>query len=137
MSVTEMYIRTVFIDFVLGLLNMDPIKRWSPQQAKLHPFITGERFNGHWEVRLMSELINDVKLTLFPFSQRKCLATARQTTLDRLRPEVRQTRHLPSLDRKRNMAHSVLMKGQGLRDRMLRRTLIISKFIVVLFRYLF
>ena len=45
-----MYIRTVFIDFVQGLLNMDPIKRWSPQQAKLHPFITGERFTGHWEV---------------------------------------------------------------------------------------
>lgn len=48
----EMYIRTVFIDFVQGLLNMDPIKRWSPQQAKLHPFITGERFTGHWEVGL-------------------------------------------------------------------------------------
>ena len=49
-SSTEMYIRTVFIDFVQGLLNMDPIKRWSPQQAKLHPFITGERFTGHWGV---------------------------------------------------------------------------------------
>lgn len=47
---TEIYIRTVFIDFVQGLLNMDPIKRWSPQQAKMHPFITGERFTGHWEV---------------------------------------------------------------------------------------
>lgn len=46
-----MTLRTSFIDFVTGLLNMDPIKRWSPQQAKQHPFITGEKFEGHWEVR--------------------------------------------------------------------------------------
>lgn len=43
-------LRASFIDFVTGLLNMDPIKRWSPQQAKQHPFITGEKFEGHWEV---------------------------------------------------------------------------------------
>lgn len=45
-----MTLRASFIDFVTGLLNMDPIKRWSPQQAKMHPFITGEKFAGHWEV---------------------------------------------------------------------------------------
>lgn len=45
-----MALRASFIDFVTGLLNMDPIKRWSPQQAKMHPFITGEKFAGHWEV---------------------------------------------------------------------------------------
>ncbi|KAI9361470.1 kinase-like domain-containing protein [Pilaira anomala] len=27
-----------------GLLNLNPIERWSPQQAKKHPFITGEPF---------------------------------------------------------------------------------------------
>lgn len=27
-----------------GLLNLNPIERWSPQQAKQHPFITGETF---------------------------------------------------------------------------------------------
>ncbi|KDN49201.1 kinase-like protein, partial [Tilletiaria anomala UBC 951] len=36
--------RTSFIDFVSGLLNMDPLERWTPQQAKLHPFITGDKF---------------------------------------------------------------------------------------------
>jgi dual specificity protein kinase YAK1 len=51
-NLPEMTLRTSFIDFVTGLLNMDPIKRWSPQQAKQHPFITGEKFEGHWEVRL-------------------------------------------------------------------------------------
>ncbi|PWN41835.1 kinase-like protein [Ceraceosorus guamensis] len=40
----EMANRTSFIDFVTGLLSMDPAQRWTPQQAKLHPFITGERF---------------------------------------------------------------------------------------------
>lgn len=34
--------RRAFVDFVQGLLNLNPIERWSPQQAKLHPFITGE-----------------------------------------------------------------------------------------------
>jgi serine/threonine protein kinase len=47
-----MSLRQSFIDFVTGLLNMDPIKRWSPQQAKQHPFITGEKFEGHWEVSI-------------------------------------------------------------------------------------
>ncbi|KAI8971757.1 kinase-like domain-containing protein [Mycotypha africana] len=36
--------RLAFIDFLQGLLNLNPIERWSPQQAKKHPFITGEEF---------------------------------------------------------------------------------------------
>ena len=35
-----------FIDFVRGLLNINPLERWSPQQAKLHPFITQQKFTG-------------------------------------------------------------------------------------------
>nr|CAG8579112.1 7095_t:CDS:2 [Entrophospora candida] len=42
----EMQNRLAFIDFVQGLLNLNPIERWSPQQAKLHPFITGEKLTG-------------------------------------------------------------------------------------------
>lgn len=42
----EMANRTAFIDFVRGLLNINPIERWSPQQAKLHPFITQQKFIG-------------------------------------------------------------------------------------------
>ncbi|PQE16726.1 hypothetical protein CJF30_00003440 [Rutstroemia sp. NJR-2017a BBW] len=33
-------------DFVRGLLNINPLERWSPQQAKLHPFITQQKFTG-------------------------------------------------------------------------------------------
>ena len=34
--------RASFIDFVTGLLNMDPVRRWTPQQAKLHPFVLNQ-----------------------------------------------------------------------------------------------
>ena len=46
----EMNNRMSFIDFVQGLLNMNPIERWSPQQARLHPFITGEKWTKPWTV---------------------------------------------------------------------------------------
>ncbi|KAI1425946.1 kinase-like domain-containing protein [Xylaria sp. FL1777] len=42
----EMSNRTAFIDFVRGLLTISPLERWSPQQAKLHPFITQQKFTG-------------------------------------------------------------------------------------------
>ncbi|EKM54418.1 uncharacterized protein PHACADRAFT_258251 [Phanerochaete carnosa HHB-10118-sp] len=45
----EMNNRAAFIDFVQGLLNMDPIQRWTPQQARLHPFITGEKWTKPWQ----------------------------------------------------------------------------------------
>ncbi|WVR07762.1 hypothetical protein IAU60_004805 [Kwoniella sp. DSM 27419] len=45
----EMSMRRSFVDFAEGLLNMDPIKRWSPQQAAKHPFITGDKFTGPFQ----------------------------------------------------------------------------------------
>ncbi|KAF9189694.1 Homeodomain-interacting protein kinase 3 [Haplosporangium sp. Z 11] len=44
----EMATRASFINFLQGLLNLNPIERWSPHQAKLHPFITGEPFTGNF-----------------------------------------------------------------------------------------
>lgn len=38
--------RQSFIDFVRGLLNINPLERWTPQQAKLHPFITQTKMTG-------------------------------------------------------------------------------------------
>lgn len=38
--------REAFIDFVHGLLNINPLERWSPQQARTHPFITQQKFVG-------------------------------------------------------------------------------------------
>ncbi|KAH9485119.1 Serine/threonine-protein kinase ppk15 [Psilocybe cubensis] len=41
----ELNNRAAFIDFCQGLLNLNPVTRWTPQQARLHPFITGEKFS--------------------------------------------------------------------------------------------
>ncbi|KAJ7217860.1 hypothetical protein GGX14DRAFT_561219 [Mycena pura] len=40
----ELNNRASFIDFCQGLLDLNPVTRWTPQQARLHPFITGEKF---------------------------------------------------------------------------------------------
>ncbi|KAG5400103.1 hypothetical protein IGI04_014710 [Brassica rapa subsp. trilocularis] len=40
----ETQIRLALIDFLRGLVEFDPTKRWSPSQAAKHPFITGEPF---------------------------------------------------------------------------------------------
>ncbi|KAF8894025.1 kinase-like domain-containing protein [Infundibulicybe gibba] len=41
----ELNNRASFIDFCQGLLNLNPVTRWTPQQARLHPFITGEKWS--------------------------------------------------------------------------------------------
>jgi dual specificity protein kinase YAK1 len=46
----EMGQRRAFINFVEGLLHLDPIKRWTPLQASKHPFITGEKYTAPYEV---------------------------------------------------------------------------------------
>src|SRR3954463_2336205 len=38
--------RTAFIDFAQGLLNLNPLERWTPLQARQHPFITQQKFTG-------------------------------------------------------------------------------------------
>ncbi|GAB4833058.1 dual specificity protein kinase yak1 [Ancistrocladus abbreviatus] len=42
--VKERQIRLALIDFLKGLVEFDPAKRWSPFQASKHPFVTGEPF---------------------------------------------------------------------------------------------
>ncbi|BAT75233.1 Dual specificity protein [Vigna angularis] len=42
--VKESQIRLALIDFLKGLVELDPSKRWSPVQASKHPFVTGEPF---------------------------------------------------------------------------------------------
>ncbi|KAJ3102616.1 dual specificity protein kinase yak1 [Phlyctochytrium planicorne] len=42
----EMQNRQALVDFLSGLLQLNPLERWSPQQAKMHPFLTGEKFTG-------------------------------------------------------------------------------------------
>lgn len=42
----EMQNRLAFVDFVRGLLNLNPFERWTPHQAAGHPFITEQPFKG-------------------------------------------------------------------------------------------
>ncbi|XP_059667451.1 dual specificity protein kinase YAK1 homolog isoform X2 [Cornus florida] len=42
--IKESQIRLALIDFLRGLVEFDPSKRWSPLQASKHPFVTGEPF---------------------------------------------------------------------------------------------
>ncbi|KAK5772812.1 dual specificity protein kinase YAK1 homolog [Gossypium arboreum] len=42
--IKEAQIRLALIDFLRGLVEFDPAKRWSPFQASKHPFVTGEPF---------------------------------------------------------------------------------------------
>ncbi|KAK7204705.1 kinase-like domain-containing protein [Myxozyma melibiosi] len=39
----EMQNRVAFIDFVQRLLNMNPVERWTPQQAKQHHFVAPQK----------------------------------------------------------------------------------------------
>ncbi|KDQ57795.1 hypothetical protein JAAARDRAFT_130674 [Jaapia argillacea MUCL 33604] len=45
----ELNNRASFIDFCQGLLNLNPLERWTPQQARMHPFITGEKWTKPWQ----------------------------------------------------------------------------------------
>ncbi|KAI9073823.1 hypothetical protein K1719_044225 [Acacia pycnantha] len=45
----ESQIRLALIDFLRGLVEFDPAKRWSPFQASRHPFVTGEPFTHPYE----------------------------------------------------------------------------------------
>ncbi|KAD4584138.1 hypothetical protein E3N88_21739 [Mikania micrantha] len=40
----ECQMRLSLLDFLKGLVEFDPAKRWSPLQASKHPFVTGEPF---------------------------------------------------------------------------------------------
>ena len=44
----ELAQRMSFLDWLQGLLRLDPDLRWTPSQAAQHPFITGEPFSGAW-----------------------------------------------------------------------------------------
>lgn len=40
--------RDCLIHFLAGVLNINPLERWTPQQASMHPFVTQQPFNGEW-----------------------------------------------------------------------------------------
>jgi dual specificity protein kinase YAK1 len=45
---TEKRARLAFVDFIEGLLKIDPTERWTADQASQHPFVTGQPYTGPW-----------------------------------------------------------------------------------------
>lgn len=45
---TEIDDRNNLLHFLKGILNFNPLERWTPQQAILHPFIIGGRYDENW-----------------------------------------------------------------------------------------
>jgi serine/threonine protein kinase len=41
--------RVCLLDFLKGVLELNPLKRWTPQQALQHPFITQKKFTGPFQ----------------------------------------------------------------------------------------
>ncbi len=41
----ERSLRDALVDFLLGVLDLNPDTRWTPRQALQHPFITGGIFH--------------------------------------------------------------------------------------------
>ncbi|XP_042382473.1 dual specificity protein kinase YAK1 homolog isoform X1 [Zingiber officinale] len=53
----ESLTRLALVDFLRGLVEFDPVKRWSPLQASGHPFVTGEPFDCPYKPPLESPRI--------------------------------------------------------------------------------
>ncbi|KAG0168819.1 dual specificity protein kinase yak1 [Apophysomyces sp. BC1034] len=52
----DLQTRHALIDFLKGLLELNPLKRWSPQEARYHPFVTGEIFTEPYKPELHMKL---------------------------------------------------------------------------------
>ncbi|KAI9753201.1 MAG: dual specificity protein kinase yak1 [Lichina confinis] len=85
----EMNNRVAFMDFVRGLLTINPLERWSPQQAKLHPFITQQKFAGSF-VPPMNMKSSSSSRTPAPGVQQQQAAEA----LSKQRAQAAQSAHL-------------------------------------------
>jgi hypothetical protein len=56
---TERQSRHALIDFIQGLLNQDPIRRWTPHQIRNHPFLTGKPFTGPFEPDVVPSFVKN------------------------------------------------------------------------------
>ncbi|KAI7906250.1 kinase-like domain-containing protein [Cokeromyces recurvatus] len=70
LSPDEYQARLCLLDFLSGVLELNPLKRWTPQQATQHPFITQKPFNGSFKPDIpIATTTNNKKLT--PITRRR------------------------------------------------------------------
>ena len=44
----EMHERSCLVHFLKGIMNLNPLERWTPHEAVHHPFVTNEPWTGTW-----------------------------------------------------------------------------------------
>ncbi|XP_024357303.1 dual specificity protein kinase YAK1 homolog isoform X2 [Physcomitrium patens] len=62
----EKFSRKVFVDFLKGLIEVDPFKRWTPYEASQHPFLTDGPFTGPFKPKkeTISRVPTDSRVTI-------------------------------------------------------------------------
>src|SRR4051812_22253779 len=95
--------RVAFIDFVRGLLTINPLERWSPQQAKLHPFITQQKYTGPF-VPPMNLKSSQINRSPAPGTQQQQQAEA----LSKQRAQAAQAAHAAQAQAHTHQAHSAV-----------------------------
>lgn len=98
---TEMANREAFIDFVHGLLNINPLERWTPQQARTHPFITQQKFTGPFQPRM------DLK----PTSRSPAPGVQQQQQAEALSRQRQQQAQAAQVQQAANAAYANAMHG--------------------------
>ncbi|KAI5356928.1 putative serine/threonine-protein kinase, active [Septoria linicola] len=97
----EMANREAFIDFVHGLLNINPLERWTPQQARTHPFITQQKFTGPFQPRM------DLK----PTSRSPAPGVQQQQQAEALSRQRQQQAQAAQVQQAANAAYANAMHG--------------------------
>lgn len=93
--------REAFIDFVHGLLNINPLERWTPQQARTHPFITQQKFTGPFQPRM------DLK----PTSRSPAPGVQQQQQAEALSRQRQQQAQAAQVQQAANAAYANAMHG--------------------------
>jgi dual specificity protein kinase YAK1 len=84
----EMQNRLAFVDFVRGLLNLNPFERWTPHQAAGHPFITEAPFKGPYvpTALTVAPRVSDQKRNISSYSSSNSGGGAAVATAPKIRP---------------------------------------------------
>lgn len=88
--------RHAMIDFLQGLLELNPLKRWTPQQARHHPFVTGQPFTEPYNPNNLarkqgSVVKKSIKPTTLPTTQGGSSSKSQSATLIGELPPTKET----------------------------------------------
>ena len=108
----EMHSRASLLNFVQGLLNMNPFERWTPHQAAMHPFITRAntpgRLSHQWRQSSFSNNSLSSNNRLFSSINHTSSLSSNRLRINGLAPTgtSHQTRNSSKITRNRNNSSS-------------------------------